>query len=455
MKDKPSNQQNTDLKIELTVDESGLEKEEDKGNDLEGRPSFDPTKIDIITKNISIDALLTRLKYGELDLSPDFQRNPNLWNFVRKTSLIESLLLRIPIPSMYVSEDKQGNYAVVDGLQRMSSIAHFVNVKLLNKALKTDDKPLHLHEKGLRTFQEYKGYTFDELDRPLQRRIIETELTVHVIRSGTPGIVKFNIFSRINEGGLPLKAQEIRNAIYPSIWRKKIKELAESEEFFKATEGKIKAKRMEDMELILRAVALHYQDMPRPSDQNLEDFLNLFVEKECQHWEDNQWDEVQKNIKRALIIAPLILGDYVFRKYYRQKDKRKPINRGLFEAQVSTLSCYNYKQLEHLFHNKREVEKKFIELSDNDDFKKIYLTNDSDRSSYELDIMLAEDDFILEEKDSLPKNEKIIKEILLRRNFNKGLTQATSKGLASNQRIEAMKYIFNHVLESFEEEKND
>lgn len=101
-------------------------------------PPFDPTKIDLVTRTHTIDALLSRLRYGELDLSPDFQREANLWDDVRKTTLIESLLLRVPIPSLYVSEDEEGYYAVVDGLQRMSAIAHFADVASLNNVLNSE-----------------------------------------------------------------------------------------------------------------------------------------------------------------------------------------------------------------------------------------------------------------------------------------------------------------------------
>jgi hypothetical protein len=120
---------------------SGLEVEQ-----LEGTISapFDPEKIDVITQTRTIDLLLTRLREGELNLSPDFQRRANLWTTTSKSSLIESLLLRIPIPSLYVSEDKDGDYTVVDGLQRICAIAHFVEVQALNKALNIKFDPLRL-----------------------------------------------------------------------------------------------------------------------------------------------------------------------------------------------------------------------------------------------------------------------------------------------------------------------
>ena len=113
---------------ELTSDGQGSGLEVERADSQEGaiRAPFDPSKIDVITQARTVDLLLIRLREGELDLSPDFQRRANIWDEKRKSSLIESMLLRIPIPSLYVSEDKEGNYTVVDGLQRLCAIAHFV-----------------------------------------------------------------------------------------------------------------------------------------------------------------------------------------------------------------------------------------------------------------------------------------------------------------------------------------
>lgn len=419
--------QKVDARIEPETDSAGLEKETDASDLPAPEQPFDPAKIDIVTQPRSIPVLLSRLKHGEMDLSPDFQRHANLWGDDRKTSLIESILLKIPIPSLYVSEDKDGNYAVVDGLQRMSAIAHFVDVDALNDALGTTLKPLALSAKGLRSFQDLKGKTFNELERPLQRRILETELMVHVIRSGTPGAVKFNIFSRINEGGLPLTAQEIRNAIYPGRWRDEIRKLVDSDEFKQATEGKIQAKRMEDMELMLRAVAIHHQREPRPNDQNLEDYLNAFVEKECQHWDDAKWKRVQVHIRSALFIAPIVFGEYAFRKYYCEGEKRKPINRGLFEAQIGVLSRLKKEILQILLEKKDQVMMQFIRLS-----------------AYPLDGFDITDFF----------SEQHIQFINIGRDFAQAITFVTSKGWASNKRVEAMQYIFDQALRDDKETNN-
>src|SRR5208282_2585643 len=253
----------------------------------------------------------------------------------RKSSLIESMLLRIPIPSLYVSEDEEGNYQVVDGLQRLCAIAHFVKVSSLNMALKTKLDPLRLKEKGLQSLKkELDDKAFDELSRPLKRRIMETELTLHVIRAGTPLNVKFNIFSRINQGGLPLNAQEIRNAIYPGIWRERVRQLAESKEFLVATQGKIKGERMQDIELVLRFVALYTFDGKRPDEQNLDEFLNNAVEARSTKWSEENWKEIEAAFDRALGAASQVFGRFAFRKYFGPNEYRRPINRGLFETET-------------------------------------------------------------------------------------------------------------------------
>jgi hypothetical protein len=346
---------------ELTSDgqASGLEVERAASPEATIRAPFDPSTIDVVTQVRTVDLLLTRLREGELDLSPDFQRRANIWDDRRKSSLIESMLLRIPIPSLYVSEDKKGNYTVVDGLQRLCAIAHFVDTAALNKAVNAKLAPLRLI--GLQSF-EYKNPSFAELPRPLQRRISETELTVHVIRASTPGDVKFNIFSRINQGGLPLTAQEIRNAVYPGAWRDRVRQLAESQAFLKATEHKINRERMQDVELVLRFVAHHTYDHERPDDENLDEFLNKTVEIRSPQWDGEEWAAIQNAFFRALAAARDIFGTHAFRKYFGPTFYRSPINRGLFETETVVLARLSPNELRTLADRSGQVLAKLAEL---------------------------------------------------------------------------------------------
>ncbi len=389
--DIPTSGEESPILEELTSQGEGSGIEAEQPDPQEGliRAPFDPSEIDVITQARTVDLLLTRLKEGEMDLSPDFQRRANIWDKSRKTSLIESMLLRIPIPSLYVSENKAGDYTVVDGLQRLCAIAHFVNVDALNKSLDTKLAPLRLELAGLQSLQEYKDKSFADLPRPLQRRINETELTLHVIRPSTPSAVKFNIFSRINQGGLPLTAQEIRNAVYPGTWRQRVRKLAESKEFRDATHHKIKGERMEDIELVLRFVASYTFDGARPDDQNLDDFLNDTVEKRSIPWSDEKWDEIEKSFFRALNAASKVFGRFAFRKYYGPNESRRPINRGLFETETVLMARRSSNELSLLAERSDQILDGLAHLFEKPEFTSalLYATGRGSSSNKRLDLL--------------------------------------------------------------------
>lgn len=369
---------------------TGLEVERPDAIDGAIKAPFDPARIDVVTQGRTVDLLLTRLSEGEMDLSPEFQRRANLWTDKRKSGLIESLLLRIPIPSLYVSEDSDGDYTVVDGLQRMCAIAHFVKVDALNAAVGTTLSPLRLA--GLQSLaDEYEGKSYAELPRPLQRRISETELTLHVIRASTPPAVKFNIFSRINQGGLPLAPQEIRNAIYPGEWKPRIKSMAESSEFKRATDFKIRGERMEDIELVLRFVA-HYALGPtleRQEKQNLDEFLNDFVQGEGVSWGATEWASAEKAFYKAMKYAGQVFGRYAFRKYYGE-GYRRPINRGLFESQAVVLARFSEDELDYIALKRDFVLEKLAEKFNQDNefaYSLLYATGRGSSSNIRLQFL--------------------------------------------------------------------
>ena len=265
--------------------------------------------------------------------------------------------------------------------------------------LKTKFNPLRLN--GLQSLKtELDDKSFEDLPRPLQRRILETELTLHVIRAGTPLNVKFNIFSRINQGGLPLNAQEIRNAIYLGKWRDCIRRMAKNQNFLSATENRIKGERLEDHELVLRFAALYSlpRDQKRHPEENLDDFLNNFVEKRTAGWSDKQWHDVEVAFQRAMEAAPLIFGPMAFRKYSLPNMSRRPINRGLFETEAVALAQLTDGEIKILAKKSNQVIERFG--------KKFSEDND----------------------------------------FIRALLYATGRGSSSNKRLEGIVGIFNEVL---------
>ncbi|QBH19200.1 DUF262 domain-containing protein [Alcaligenes faecalis] len=382
------NTQDTDLSdatasatITLQEDESGLEKEDSFDVDID--VPFDPSKIDIIAKTMTVSSLEDRLENSELDLTPDFQRQANVWDVKRKTRLIESILLRIPLPSFYFSEDLDGGYAVVDGLQRLCAVFHFKNPELLNAATHANLPQLKL--KGLQYLEELEGKTYADLDRKFQRRISELEITTNIIRANTPSAVKFNVFARLNQGGMPLNAQEIRNAIFPGEWRDQLRSLAESEPFLRVTDGKVKTVRQQDMELVLRFIAIWQLGDPyrRPSGQTLDEFLNSTVEHVLSRWGGAAWKEAGEAFHHAIDATHRVRGKHAFRKSTGDQI-RNPVNRGLFEAELIVFGALRPEELDVVSDRKRKVEALFSEaLTEDVDFNRslLYGTGSAESSN--------------------------------------------------------------------------
>ena len=362
------------------TEDDGFDPDEDRDSEID--VPFDPTKIDIIAKPMTISSLEDRLDNDELDLTPDFQRQANVWDTKRKARLIESILLKIPLPSFYFSEDFDGGYAVVDGLQRLCAVFHFKNCALLNSSTGANLAPLRLS--GLQYLKELEGMTYADLDRKFQRRISELEISANIIRANTPSAVKFNVFARLNQGGMPLNAQEIRNAIFPGDWRNELRRLAESEHFINATDGKVPTSRQQDMELVLRYVALWQLGSPyrRPMNQTLDEFLNATVESVLSRWGPDKWKLAGEAFYSAIESTSQIRGKHAFRKSAGTQ-QRKPINRGLFESELIVLGALSPAFREMLAANRHRFEELFIKAlkSDNEFIQSLLYGTGSPESS--------------------------------------------------------------------------
>ena len=263
---------------------------------------FDPERIKVRTIPIVVELLISRIKHREIDLAPDFQRLRLLWQPQRKSRLIESLLLRIPIPVFYVAEDKNENWAVVDGVQRISTIYDFVT----GEFVLTD----------LEYLTELNKKNFDGLPRPMQRRINETQFVFNVIEPGTPDEVMFNIFSRINTGGLRLNGQEIRHALHKGPVRRYLKELADTQEFAEATDHSIKKERMADRECVLRFLSFYIDSFDAYIVNDLDAFLGKAMRRINSMTVEQRLD-IKTTFKKAMKAASDISGKDAFRKRLR------------------------------------------------------------------------------------------------------------------------------------------
>jgi hypothetical protein len=288
---------------------------------------FDPSEIKVGRKIVPISSIVQRIEHDEIDLSPDFQRRARIWDPVRKSRLIESILLRIPLPVFYVAADLEENWKVVDGLQRLTTIYDFI---------KSDTKN-SFALKGLEYLTAYEGARFSGLPRSITRRINETELNVNVIESGTPENVMFNIFRRLNTGGVSLNSQEIRNALHPGPVRQFLMNLVDEPDFVEATGGSVRDDRMGARELALRYCAFRLSGFESYQTADMDTFLNDAM-KQLNAMPDSGREEVRRDFVEAMYRAHTLFGPDAFRKRFRGQERRSPVNRALFEAISVNLS---------------------------------------------------------------------------------------------------------------------
>lgn len=322
-----------------------------KKSELE-RERFDPSDVHVETKNTQMMALINRMKDDAIELSPDFQRSPDVWKDDRQSRLIESMLLRIPLPAFYMDATDDDKWLVVDGLQRLNAINRFIREQSLKLT-------------GLKIMKEYEGKKFSELDIKLQRRIEETDIVIHQIKRGTPDAVRYEIFNRINTGGTPLSPQEIRHALNPGPFLEYLARLASRKEFIDATCEGVSPDRMDDQECVLRFLAFSF--MP-PEDYRDRDF-NFFLNKAMSagnRLSDQKMKEYEERFIRAMETSRKIFRDKAFRKFYAGDTRRSPVNKPLFETVSVNIGNLNTEQQNILIRIRADVVKGMRKLIAND-----------------------------------------------------------------------------------------
>jgi hypothetical protein len=312
--------------------------EESPGNDELFSKPYDPNLIRVDAKMFSLQNIRDMLADGDLDLAPDFQRKL-VWTEIQKCRLIESILLRIPLPAFYFSTSHDGRYSVVDGLQRLSTVTQFMRDEF------------HLEKTSLEYLSEQiGGKTFSDLETTLWgRRIKTTQILVNVIDPQTPEKVKFDIFKRINTGGSPLEAQEIRHCISGKESRALLKECAESNEFYTATAGSLsRHPRMGDREFVLRffAFKLRRDWDEYTSAGSMDAFLTEATKKIDYELSQKEIDRLRDQFLNAMKNATALFGEHAFRKWPVGTNRRSPINRALFETWAVALSESDLTQLQ-------------------------------------------------------------------------------------------------------------
>lgn len=285
---------------------------------------FDPTKINIQPKQDTLRNLIDRLRNDEIDMNTDFQRHADLWSSGQMSKLIESILIRFPLPAFYFDASDDNKWLIVDGLQRLSSIRKFIVEKDPGKMLRLSQ---------LDFLKDLKTKTYSELPRQYQRRIDECPVTLFLIQPGTPSEVKYSIFRRINTGGLVLNNQEIRNALARPRERQFFENLSKDENLIKTMGNQ--SKRMLDQELVLRFISFLTYDYIK-SPKNIAEFMDEAMDG-LKKSSDAELKRLEVQFRRAMALAFKIFGNAAFEKR-TELERRKRKNSSLFEVWTVSLA---------------------------------------------------------------------------------------------------------------------
>lgn len=250
---------------------------------------------------------LSNLKeiFKEHNLNPDYQRR-RVWDQNRKSRLIESFIINVPIPPVFLYETSFSKYEVMDGLQRISTILDFFDNKY---ALK-----------GLEIWPELNGKYYNELPNDIKDGIRRRYLSATILLKETAGsdeerekILKQFVFERLNTGGVQLSAQEIRNALYPGKFNKMLFEISDSSKLFNLLWGSSKDDaflRMEDCEIILRYfayISACANNITKPTKRILDIYSELAMQ-----YDEEDIEKLKDFYERILNLTNSLFGKNAF-----------------------------------------------------------------------------------------------------------------------------------------------
>lgn len=330
---------------------------------------FDPSSLKVEVKNTTVGQLADMLRNGMIDLQPDFQRHRNLWSKSKKSRLIESIILGLPLPSFYfyIDLDKE-KWVVIDGLQRLCSINDF----MVDKSLKLTGLQFlkDTHEK--RNFEEFSY--FEQLEMSMR------SVTLNVVSGASSAEAKYIIFQRINSESTKLSPAEIRNALFHGRSMEFVKRLAESSEFKEATNGGVSKKRLRHYDYVSRFFAFFIQGYDDYESNNMDRFIGAALERMNNYSGEDDWRVAEKVFFDSLLLCKSLLGNGAFRQPLNEMDRKNediksnPISISLFEATMWSVSQLTEGEKHRLMSRKSLYQAKYAEMF-KDDFLRKELSN--------------------------------------------------------------------------------
>lgn len=308
-----------------------------------------------------IESLYGKRQRGKLIIQPDFQRH-FVWDETKSSRLIESALLDIPLPVIYLAEDSAGKEQVIDGQQRLTAFFSFIDGKF------PSGKDFKL--RNLKVFTEYNKKKFEDLPDEVQDKIRYCKVRTITFLNNSDSDLKFEVFERLNTGSVSLNDQELRNCIYRGAYNTLLKELSEEEDFKYIMELSGPDRRMKDVELVLRFAAFYhatYLNYRSP----IRKFLNEDMEK-YQHVTDPDAQRLRKVFKNAVSIIRSLFDKQSFKRFYRGHSGRpdghwetKKFNVSLYD-----ILMYSFADMDKnmVFRHLDAIREEFIDLMTMDDY---------------------------------------------------------------------------------------
>ncbi len=265
---------------------------------------------------------------GSLIVDPEWQRH-YIWNRTRASRLMESFLIDLPIPVIYLSVNDEGKYEVIDGLQRLTSIFDYFE----NKYKLT----------GLEILTDMNGKTFSELSKEHQGKLEDAILRTFELSKTAPKDLMFIIFERLNTGGITLNDMEIRNCLYRGRLNNLLKELSKNEDFLNCVNQKQLGKRMGDKMLVLRFLAF-YQMTHLKAKKGLKAFFNEFFDT-YRNLPEEKVKEFRRIFKSAMRGCFTVFGDKGFRLRRKQGTSggewTPRVNASIFQVVTASFTSYD------------------------------------------------------------------------------------------------------------------
>jgi uncharacterized protein with ParB-like and HNH nuclease domain len=270
----------------------------------------------------SIEVLYNQLRDKRLIIEEEGFQRKYVWDDVKASKLIESLILNVPIPVCYFSEEEGGIYSVIDGHQRLKSIHRFI------------DNQFSL--KDLEVHYELNKKKYFELSSTLQRSIFNKTIRCIVLLQESHPDIRFDIFGRLNTGSVSLNAQELRNCVYRGPLNDLLKKLVKNQTWLKSLSTSSPNKRMLDREMILRFFAL-YENL-KTYKKPMKSFLNNYA-NEGKNFDAKKIMELEDLFNKTIKDVHFVFGGYAFRKYSDQKWERA-VNKALYDTVMLSFAEY-------------------------------------------------------------------------------------------------------------------